>query len=166
MNRKCGYFAMACVLVASASAVQAASNIAVISVASIFSQLPQRAQVGKQLESEFKGRANQLHSMEQDLKNKVQKLQRNGTTMKASERSALEKQIVDERQQFADKAQKFEQDNQRRQAQERDKLISRIQAAAQKIAEQKGYDMVIDSNAVVYAKSANDITTDVLKQVK
>ncbi|MGV3346839.1 molecular chaperone Skp [Enterobacteriaceae bacterium LUAb1] len=145
---------------------QAADKIAVVNVSSIFQQLPQRTAVAKQLENEFKGRATELQKMENDLKTKMQRLQRNGSTMKASERSRLEKEIVAQREEFTGKAQAFEQDNRRRQTEERNKILSRIQDAVKKTATSEGYDIVIDANAVAYATSAKDITTDVLKQVK
>ncbi|OON39878.1 molecular chaperone [Izhakiella australiensis] len=152
-------------LAASAGA-QAADKIAVVNVSSIFQQLPQRATVAKQLETEFKSRATELQGMERDLQTKMQRLQRDGSTMKASERSRMEKQVMAERETFSTKAQAFEQDNRRRQMEERNKLLSRIQDAVQKVADSEGYDVVIDSNAVAYSAKSKDITADVLKQVK
>ncbi|MCL6352559.1 molecular chaperone Skp [Pectobacterium polaris] len=153
------------VLAASAS-VQAADKIAVVNVSSIFQQLPQRETVGKQLENEFKGRASELQSMENDLQGKMQKLQRDGSTMKASDRSKMEKDVMAQREQFSTKAQAFDQDNRRRQNEERNKILSRIQDAVKAVATKEGYDVVIDANAVAYVANAKDITADVLKQVK
>ncbi|WP_437610287.1 molecular chaperone Skp [Erwinia sp. V71] len=145
---------------------QAADKIAVVNVSSIFQQLPARATVAKQLENEFKGRATELQGQERDLQTKMQRLQRDGSTMKASERSSMEKDIMAQREAFASKAQAFEQDNRRRQNEERNKILSRIQDAVKKVADSEGYDVVIDANAVAYATNAKDITADVLKQVK
>lgn len=146
--------------------VQAADKIAIVNVSSIFQQLPQRATVAKQLENEFKSHATELQSQERDLQSKMQKLQRDGSTMKASDRTKMEKDIMAQRDAFSQKAQAFEQDNRRRQAEERNKLLSRIQDAVRTVAKDKGYDLVIDANAVAYADSSNDITAQVLKQVK
>lgn len=146
--------------------VQAVDKIAIVNVSSIFQQLPQRATVAKQLENEFKSRATELQSQERDLQSKMQKLQRDGSTMKASDRTKMEKDIMAQRDAFSQKAQAFEQDNRRRQAEERNKLLSRIQDAVRTVAKDKGYDLVIDANAVAYADSSNDITAQVLKQVK
>lgn len=146
--------------------VQAADKIAIVNVSSIFQQLPQRATVAKQLENEFKSRATELQGQERDLQSKMQKLQRDGSTMKASDRTKMEKDIMAQRDAFSQKAQAFEQDNRRRQGEERNKLLSRIQDAVRAVAKDKGYDLVIDANAVAYANSSNDITAQVLKQVK
>lgn len=146
--------------------VQAADKIAVVNISSIFQQLPAREAVAKQLENEFKGRASELQNMERDLQTKMQKLQRDGSTMKAADRAKMEKSIMAEREQFSQKAQVFEQDNRRRQMEERDKIVSRIQDAVKAVASKQGYDIVIDANAVAYVGSTKDITADVLKQVK
>lgn len=151
---------------ATSTVAQAADKIAVVNVSSIFQQSPQRAVVAKQLENEFKGRATELQSMERDLQTKMQRLQRDGATMKASERSSLEKSVMAQRETFSTKAQAFEQDNRRRQTEERNKILSRIQDAVKSVATKEGYDVVIDANAVAYASNAKDITADVLKQVK
>jgi outer membrane protein len=87
--------------------------------------------------------------------------------MKAADRSKTEKDLMAQRQQFQTKAQAFEQDRQRRSNEERGKLVTRIQSAVKKVADDKGYDVVLDTNTVAYAgSSVKDITADVLKQVK
>lgn len=151
---------------AASAGVQAADKIAVVNVSSIFQQLPAREAVAKQLENEFKGRASELQNMERSLQTKMQRLQRDGATMKASDRSKLEKDVMAQREQFSQKAQAFEQDNRRRQMEERNKILSRIQDAVKSVASKGGYDVVIGANAVAYADSSKDITADVLKQVK
>lgn len=151
---------------AASAGVQAADKIAVVNVSNIFQQLPQRDTVARQLENEFKGRASELQSMEKELQTKMQKLQRDGSTMKASDRNRMEKDIMAQRDQFSAKAQAFDQDNRRRQMEERNKILSRIQDAVKSVASKEGYDVVIDANAVAYVANGKDITADVLKQVK
>ncbi|CUX97262.1 molecular chaperone Skp [Candidatus Hoaglandella endobia] len=153
-------------LVTTAGTAHGSDKIAVVNVSSIFQQSPQRAVVAKQLENEFQGRATELQSMERDLQTKIQRLQREGSTMKASERSALEKAVMAQRKTFSNKAQAFEQDNRCRQTEERNKILSYIQDAVKKIATKEGYAVVIDANAVAYASNAKDITAEVMKQVK
>ena len=94
-------------------------------------------------------------------------MQRNASTMKASDRTKKEKQIASERAAFEQKAQAFDKDNQSRQMQERNKLLAKIQTAVQSVAKSEGYDLVLDSQAVLYSSAdAKDITADVVKQVK
>ncbi|WP_038499641.1 molecular chaperone Skp [Candidatus Baumannia cicadellinicola] len=152
------------ILVTSTNA-QAADRIAVVNISSIFQQSPQRALVAKQLEQEFKIRVTELQYLEQDLQTQIERLQRNSSVMNANERSALERSLLVQRETFSNKAQAFEQDNHRRQNEERNKIILSIQDVVKKIASKKGYDVVIDVNAVAYASNTKDITADVLKQV-
>lgn len=153
-------------LVTSAS-VQAASNIAVVNIGNVFQQVAQSSGISNTLENEFKGRASELQGLENNLQTKMQRLQRDGSTMKAAERSKLESQVMAERETFASKAQAFEQDRNRRSNEERGKLVTRIQAAVKKVADDKRYDVVLDASTVAYTgKDVPDITSDVLKQVK
>lgn len=146
--------------------VQAADKIAIVNILSIFQQLPERATVAKQLESEFTERAGELQNMEHSLQTKIHSLHRDASTMKASDRHKLEKEVITQREQFSQKAQAFEQDNHRRQIEERNKILRRIQDAVKLVANKEGYDIVIDANAVDYVSASKNITADVLKQVK
>ncbi|XTZ37632.1 molecular chaperone Skp [Salmonella enterica] len=152
---------------AMATAAQAADKIAIVDMNKLVQQVAQSSGVSQTMKNEFGGRASELQRMETDLQNKVQRLQRDGSTMKASERTKLEKDITAGRQDFAQKAQAFEQDQARRSNEERGKLMTRIQTAVKKVAADQSVDLVVPSNAVIYNSSdVKDITADVLKQVK
>jgi len=152
---------------AMAASAQAADKIAIVDMGSLLQQVAQTSGVSQTMKNEFGGRASELQSMESDLQAKAQRLQRDGSTMKASDRSKLEKDITSGRQAFAQKAQAFEQDQARRSNEERGKLVTRIQTAVKKVASDQGVDLVIPSNAVIYnSNDVKDITADVLKQVK
>jgi len=78
---------------AMATSAQAADKIAIVNMGNLFQQVAQKTGVSATLENEFKGRASELQRMEGDLQSKMQRLQRDGSTMKASERSKLEKDV-------------------------------------------------------------------------
>ena len=150
-----------------ATSAQEADKIAVVDMNSLFQQVAQTSGVSQKMKSEFGSRASELQRLESDLQTKMQRYQRDGSTMKAAERSKLEKDIQSQRQQLAQKGQSFEQDQARRSNEERAKLMTRIQAAVKKVASSQGVDLVIPSNAAIYNSSdVKDITADVLKQVK
>ncbi|MGL4861435.1 MAG: molecular chaperone Skp [Enterobacteriaceae bacterium] len=153
-------------LAASNAAIAAPEKIAVVNIASIFQQLPQREAIAKQLEGEFKGRAEELQKMEKSLQGKIQRLQRDAKTMKESERTKMEKDVMADREKFATKAKAFEEDNQKRHMEERNKLVKRIQDAVQSVAKKEGYTLVLDMSSVAYADPTKEITSEVLKQVK
>jgi outer membrane protein len=152
---------------AMAASAQAADSIAIVNMGTLFQQVAQKTGVSATLENEFKGRASELQRQESDLQSKMQRLQRDGSTMKASDRSKMEKDIMTQRQAFSQKAQAFEQDRSRRSNEERGKLVTRIQAAVKSVAADQKIDLVVDANTVAYNSSdVKDITADVLKQVK
>lgn len=146
--------------------VDAANKIAIVNVANIFQQSPQRTETIKQLEYEFKDRATELEMMEHDLQIKMQTLQRDGSTMADNDRAALEKSLIDQRELFSNKAKVFQQENHARQTEERDKILDIIYDAVRNIAKKENYDIVIDANAVIYTNSRiKDITDSVIKKV-
>ncbi|URJ25345.1 OmpH family outer membrane protein [Candidatus Blochmannia ocreatus (nom. nud.)] len=144
----------------------AANKIAIVNVSSVFQNSSQRAKVIKQLEHEFKERANDLENMENELQLQMQTLQRDGNTMKTEERNKLEKSLISQREIFTNKAKEFQKDNHSRQTEERDKILNTIHNLVTNIAKQENYDIVIDSNAVVYNNSyIADITNSVMKKI-
>ncbi|HGJ5873963.1 MAG TPA: OmpH family outer membrane protein [Arsenophonus apicola] len=152
-------------LILSVSASAYAEKIAVISVGEIFQDIATKKAVSKQLEKEFKGRANELQNMEKDLQARAEKLQKNAAKPNEKDLQAFEAKRTD----FLKKAQQFEQDNQRRQQEERNKILQTIKAATKAVAEKERYDVVVDENAVLYPEnrsSLKNITDLVIKKVK
>ncbi|WP_157992297.1 OmpH family outer membrane protein [Candidatus Erwinia haradaeae] len=145
---------------------EASDKIGVVNMSSIFQQLPERAAAAQKLENEFKERTAELQGMENELQTKIRHLQRDGLTMKPSERINMEQEVIQKREAFSNKVQIFDQDNRRRQIEERNKILDRIQNAVKKIARIQGYDIVFDQNTVAYSVQSKDITDDVLKQVQ
>lgn len=143
-----------------------AEKIAVVNIAEIFQNMPAREVVSKQIENEFKSRTTELQNLEKTLQSRVEKLRRDAAIINQGEREKLEKELIIQRDQFAEKAQKFEEENRRRQMEERNKILRRIQDSIKSIAVKEYYDVVIDSNAIAYAKDIIDITNQVQQQVK
>jgi outer membrane protein len=154
------------VIALSASLGATAGEIAIVNIAEVFQQSPAREAVVKKLEAEFKGRAAELQKMEQELQATIQKLQTDANNIKPAERAKIENETRTKGELFSSKAQAFEQDNRRRQDEERGKILDSIQKTIGALAMKNDYDMVIDSNVVIYNKNVKDITQDVLKQIK
>lgn len=143
------------------------NKIAIIDISSIFQQSAKRAGIVKQLEYEFKDRANELEMMEHDLQMKIQSLQRDGATMKADERSELEKSLVNQREIFSNKAKIFQQEHHVRQSEERDKIFSMIYNIVKTVAKKENYEIVIDANAVIYhSMHIKNITDIVMRKIE
>ncbi|MFS1537630.1 MAG: OmpH family outer membrane protein [Candidatus Phlomobacter fragariae] len=152
-------------LILSIAASAYAEKVAVINVGEVFQDIAISKAVSKQLEKEFKGRANELQNMEKDLQARAEKLQKSVPKPNEKGLQAFEVKRTD----FLKKAQQFEQDNQRRQQEERNKILQTIKTATKGVAEKERYDVVVDVNAVLYAKDSSNlknITDLVIKKVK
>lgn len=146
--------------------VYASNKIAIVNIANIFQQSSQRTEIIKQLEYEFKDRASELEMMERDLQMKIQTLQRDGSKMKECDRNELEKSLMDQRELFSNKAKIFQQENHSRQTEERDKILDIIYNVVKNVAKKENYDIVFDTNSVIYFDAKiKDITDSVTKQV-
>lgn len=146
------------------NAVSNFNKIAIVDISNIFQQSAKRAEIIKKLECEFKDRANELEMMEHDLQMKMQKLQRDGATMKVNERNELEKLLVSQREIFSNKAKIFQQDNHARQSEERDNILNMIYNIVKNIAKKENFDIVIDTSSIVYHNSHIKNITDVVME--
>ncbi|UJF18894.1 OmpH family outer membrane protein [Vibrio sp. SS-MA-C1-2] len=149
-----------------ANAAEAAQKVGYVNIQAVFQQLPQREAVSKKLRAEFKDRIDELKRMETDIKGKVDKLKRDGQLMSATDRTNAQRAIVSLESDYKLKAKALDEDNRRRQNEERQKLLMEIQTAVGKVAQQDGYDLVVDAQTVLYAKPADDLSKKVIEEVK
>lgn len=143
----------------------AVEKIAIINLVNIFQKSPQQALAAKKLEIEFQDRATELDLIQKDLNAKIEILKRNAKNMDANARNALEEALNAQRENFSNKAKSFDHDQMQRQHEEQNKIIMQIKKIVQQIAFERGYQLVIDSNAIIYFNNTQDITEDVLKKM-
>lgn len=144
---------------------QIINRFAIVNIVSIFQRLPKIESISKQLEQEFQGRAHTLQIMEDNLENKIQHLQLDGSIMKISEHNKLEQDIILQRQVLASKVQEFETDKHERQIEEQNKILSLIREGIKTVASGK-YDIVFNADAIMYTSQFDDITEEVLNKIK
>ncbi|MFP3036535.1 MAG: OmpH family outer membrane protein [Arsenophonus sp.] len=146
-----------------------AEKVAIINVSDVFHNIVTNKAIFKQLEKEFKERADELQNMEKDLQIQSEKLQKN-IFNKPIQPNEKDLQVFEsKRAYFLKKAQEFEQDNQYRQQEERNKILKTIKIVTKSIAEKECYDLVIDMNSIFYVKDESklkNITDFVIKKVK
>lgn len=142
--------------------VQANDKIAIVDVMAILQKMPQKDTVAKALKSEFQSRADSIKKQEGSAKKALEKLQKEGATLPASEKKKLQTTLEN----FDKQAEKFAQEYRVREAEEANKLLNRIQDAVKVVAKKEKYTLVLKTESVFYSDSAVDITDKVLKQVK
>ncbi len=149
-----------------ANAAEAAQKIAYVNTAQIFQALPQREVVVQKMQKDFKGKADELKSIQTRAKTKIDKLQRDGELLGKDEVQKLRIDIAKLDSEYKVKAQTLEKEGARREAEEKAKLFKKIQQAVEKVAKQKGYDMVIDTSSLQYGKPEYNISEAVIKALK
>jgi outer membrane protein len=96
----------------------------------------------------------------------MEKLQRDGELLGSEEVEKLRIDIGKLDSKYKIKGQALEKESQRREAEEKQKLFKTIQEAVEKVAEKEGYDMIIDIQAVGYAKEEFNISSKVIDSLK
>ncbi|PMH41093.1 molecular chaperone [Vibrio sp. 10N.286.49.B3] len=149
-----------------ANAADAAQKIGYVNTAQVFQALPQREVVLQKLQNEFKDKAAELQAIQSQAETKIQKLKRDGELLSPSEVEKLRIEIGQLDSNFKIKGQALEQQSQQREAQEKQKLFQQIQAAVDNVAKKEGYDIILEIQAVPYAKPEFNISEAVIKQLK
>jgi outer membrane protein len=149
-----------------ASAAEAAQKVGYVSTAMIFQSLPQREAVMKQLQDEFKDKAAELQALETKIKSKMDQARRDAELLGDEGMRSLQIEVASLEKEYQLKGQALERDGQRRQAQEEQKLLKLIQDTVKTVAEKEGYDMVVDAQALQYAKPELDLSQKVIDQLK
>jgi len=148
------------------SVAQAAElNIAVIDVAKVLKEIPQRKAIESKLKSEFDGRVRELQRLETEGQTLSQKMKKNESFMSTDERTQSQRKLAELQSDYNLKGQALQEDQRRRFSEEQQKVFQKIDTAVQSIAKAEGYDMVINRQAVVYTNDKNDISAEVIKQV-
>lgn len=148
------------------NAAQAAEKIGYVNTAKVFQTLPQREAIAKKLQSEFKDQKAQLDSLQKKIQTKMDKVRRDGQLLSEDDMRKLQIEIGSLQAEYKVQGQSLERDAKQREAAEKQKLFVTIQDAIKEVSEKQGYDMIIDAQALQYAKPGSDITDAVIKELK
>ena len=151
----------------SVSAVQAAdtSKIGVVFPSKVMKESPQRARIIKQLEGEFKGRYEELQSLEKSIKKIETKIKKDGELLNKSEVTALQRDIEGKISEYKLKRKAFEEDNRRRQGEENQKVLAVVSKVINEVAKEGGYDLILNGEQIVFSKPALDISDKVIQKI-
>ncbi|MEZ8966224.1 molecular chaperone [Vibrio breoganii] len=149
-----------------AHAAEAAQKVAYVNTAQIFQELPQREAVLRTLQDEFKDKSAELKEIEGKIKSKMDQARRDGELLGDDGVRKLQIEIAGLEAEYKLKGQALERDGKRREAQEKQKLFKVIQDAIGVVAEREGIDMVVDAQALQYAKPELDLSQKVIDELK
>lgn len=113
------------------------------------------------LEQEFAKREKDLVDQGNVLKTAADKLEREGPTLPESQRSARQKQLVDQDRDFQRKRREFQEDLNSRKNEELQQVLERANKVVKQVAEAEKYDVILQE--AVYINPKLDITNKVIK---
>ena len=136
-------------------------KMGVVNFQKLLEEAPQTKAAMQALENEFAPRRRDLLTMQNDLKAKDEKLQKEGAVMAEADRAKAEKTLRDQQREFSRKAGEFQDDASTRRNEEIGKVQRYLVSEIQSYASAQGYDLVL-GDGVFFAKGPLDITANVL----
>jgi outer membrane protein len=136
-------------------------KIGYVNFQKLLEEAPQTKTAMQGLENEFAPRRRELLTMQNDLKARDEKLQKEGAVMAEADRTKAEKTLRDSQREFSRKAGEFQDDASTRRNEEIGKVQRYLVTEIQGYASAQGYDLVL-GDGVFFAKGPLDITANVL----
>ena len=164
-NRSFSLLALSLCGLLAAHQASADTKIGVVNFQKLLEDAPQTKTAMQALENEFAPRRRELLTMQNDLKSRDEKLQREGAVMAESDRVKAEKSLRDEQREFSRKAGEFQDDASTRRNEELGKVQRYLVGEVQSYANTQGFDLVVAGDTLLYAKGQLDITANVLAVV-
>ena len=136
-------------------------KMGVVNFQKLLEDAPQTKTAMQALENEFAPRRRELLTMQNDLKARDEKLQKEGAVMSEADRAKAEKTLRDQQREFSRKAGEFQDDASTRRNEEIGKVQRYLVTEIQGYANAQGFDLVL-GEGVFFAKGPLDITANVL----
>src|SRR3954468_6892471 len=113
------------------------------------------------LEQEFARREKELTDLGNTLKTVSHKFEREAPTLSESQRTARQKQLVDQDREFQRKRREFQEDLNARKNEELQQVLERANRVVKQVAEAEKYDVILQE--AVYINPKHDITEKVIR---
>jgi outer membrane protein len=160
-NRSIPFLALCLCGLLGAQQASAEVKMGVVNFQKLLEEAPQTKAAMAALENEFAPRRRELLTMQNDLKAKDEKLQKEGAVMAEADRAKAEKTLRDQQREFSRKAGEFQDDASTRRNEEIGKVQRYLVGEIQTYASAQGFDLVL-GDGVFYAKPTYDVTANVL----
>lgn len=135
---------------------------AAVNIPYVMNEIPQAKETAVRLQKEFAPREQEIMKLE----DKLRKLDTDMDKLKGQELVDAQRKFAALRADYQLKTQAFKEDNSRRVNEENIKLGRLVQSAIDSVAKERGLQLVLRGEAVVYATGAADISKDVISRVK
>ncbi len=139
-------------------------KIGYVNAVKVIEKAPQGEAALKKLESEFGPRDKRLVSMQNDIREVEDDLEKNGLIMKDADRRVKEREVLVMKRNLRRATQEFREDYNLRRNEELSVLQKIVKKAIVEIAKQEKYDLTVHEGTI-YASSTIDITDKVLEKL-
>ena len=161
LNRSIAFLGLCLCGLTMSSQASAEIKMGYVNFQKLLEDAPQTKTAMQGLENEFAPRRRELLTMQNDLKARDEKLQKEGAVMSEADRAKAEKTLRDQQREFSRKAGEFQDDASTRRNEEIGKVQRYLVTEIQGYANAQGYDLVL-GDGVFFAKGPLDITANVL----
>ena len=139
-------------------------KIGFVNIPAVLEKAPQAEKAKKRLEQKFSPRDKQLVAQQKEIQGLEEKLAKDASVMSDSEKTNLERDILNKKRDAKRSQQEFSEDFNASRNEELGKLQRRIVEAVRAIAKDEDYDLLL-TDGVIYAKDQFDITNQVQKKL-
>ena len=140
--------------------------VGVVDLQRLVTEYPGTARAEKKLSALFADRKNDLAESEKELASKEQELLKSKSVISSEQFESKRDKYKKQEEDLAQQENQFNNDVQSKRSEMVKKVLDDIKTLSSVVAKNKGVDMVLGSDAVVYAKDTVDLTDDVLKSFK
>lgn len=127
----------------------------------IFREAATAKQAQAKLEQEFSRREKELVDIGNNLKQASERFEREAPTLAESQRTARQKQLIDQDRDFQRRRREFQEDLNARKNEEQQMVVERANRAVKQVAESEKYDVIFQE--AVYIHPKHDITDKVIR---
>ncbi|MBL0420375.1 OmpH family outer membrane protein [Ramlibacter sp. AW1] len=155
---------LACLLglaVLAAPAVAQEFRVGFVNTDRIFREANSAKAAQTKLEQEFSRREKELNELGNTLKAASEKFEREAPTLSESQRTARQRQLIEQDRDFQRKRREFQEDLNARKSEELQQVLDRANRVVRQVAEQEKYDLILQE--AVYINPKHDITEKVIK---
>lgn len=152
------------VLMSASFAGASTMKIAVVDMQKAVQSTESGKKAKKDLESEFEKKKKELQARENDLKKMGEDIEKKKSVL--SEEALMKRQgeFQEEMMKYREVVGKSQMDLQKKERDLTQPILDKMRRVIEKVAKDKGYDMVLENNAMVlFAAKGHDLTDDVIK---
>lgn len=142
-----------------------AGGIAIVDFQRAVNETTEGKSAQSKLDTMYAARRTEIEKMEADLSKEIEDFKSRAMILSDSARSEAEQQLMGKQQRFQQLYLQYEQEMQQTYYTLLQDLDTKMRAISEKVAKEKGYDLVLDRAAVVYmGGSTVDMTDDLVKR--